>query len=229
MKINVVTLSIKKKVIDWDGVLLDSLGASYNVYNKIFEQIGTRRLTKTEFLELQSPNWYEFYSKVGLPAELWARVDEGWLRLYDEERPRLFSDATRCLEDLKAAGLGLAVVSNGSEARVERELRDFGVATAFSSVLCGREKEELKPSPVMIQRTLAALGLEPEEAVYVGDAPADIQAAKNAGVASVAVARDAVLEARLRAESPDCVLRGLEEMTGFLVASGSPMRPPRKR
>ena len=32
-------------VFDWDGVLLDSLGASFDVYQKIFRRIGTRSLT----------------------------------------------------------------------------------------------------------------------------------------------------------------------------------------
>jgi putative hydrolase of the HAD superfamily len=141
--------------------------------------------------------------------------------LYDEESPTLYPDARGCLVGLKAAGLQLALVSNGSEVRVERELRGFGLSSAFESVLCGRKKEELKPSPVMLERTLAALGLGPNDAVYVGDAPADIQASKNAGVASVAIARNRVLGVRLRAESPDYVFGGLKDMTEFLVNSGA--------
>ena len=209
-------------IFDWDGVLLDSLGSSYNVYNRIFGTVGMKQLTKTEFLELQSPNWYEFYSKVGLPTNLWNRVDAEWLRLYDDERPSLYHDAKKCLADLEAAGLRLALVSNGSEVRVERELRGFGMGSAFASVLCGRKKEELKPSPVMVRKTLAVLGLGPEGAVYVGDAPADIKAAKSAGVTSVAIARDPVLEGRLRAERPDYMFNGLDDMTRFLAGSGSP-------
>ena len=200
--------------------MLDSLGASYNVYRRIFEKLDTRQLTRDEFLELQSPNWYEFYSKVGLPARLWKHVDDEWLRLYDEESPVLYPDARKCLGDLKAAGFQLALVTNGSEGRVGRELRGFGVEAAFESVLCGRKKEELKPSPIMLEKTLVALGLRPRNAVYVGDAPADIQASKNAGVASVAIARSRILENRLRAENPDYVFGELGGMTVFLTSPG---------
>lgn len=211
-------ISVAAVIFDWDGVLLDSLGSSYNVYNRIFGMMGMRQLTKTEFLELQSPNWYEFYSKVGLPTDSWSRVDAEWLRLYDDERPSLYSDAKKCLADLKAAGLRLALVSNGSKVRVERELQRFGLDSAFASVLCGGKKEELKPSPVMLQKTLDVLGFGPEDAVYVGDAPADIEASKNAGMISVAIARDLVLEGRLSAESPDYMFGGLGDMTRLLVA-----------
>ena len=213
-------------VFDWDGVLLDSLGASFNVYNKIFASIGTKQLTKHEFLGLQSPNWYEFYSKLGLPTSLWKQVDEEWMRLYKEENPKLHPDAMKCLTTLKAARFRLALVSNGSKARVERELGRFGLSPFFMSVLCGEKKEELKPSPVMLKRALNTIGLPPHGAVYVGDAPADIQAAKNAGVPSIAIARGPIQEERLRAENPDRVFGGLGEMTDFLVTCMNPFGHP---
>ena len=204
-------------IFDWDGVLIDSLGASFNVYNIIFREIGTRRLTKEEFLELQSPNWYEFYEKVGVPTDLWKQVDDRWMQMYDRERPSLYPDAKACLADLKGAGFRLALVSNGSEARIQRELGRFELGPFFESVLCGRKMEELKPSPAMLERTLAMLKLKPEEAVYVGDAPADVQASRNAKVRSVAIAREPILEARLRKEGPDHIFGGLGDMTGFLL------------
>jgi HAD superfamily hydrolase (TIGR01509 family) len=215
-------------MFDWDGVLLDSLGASFNVYNKIFAKIGTKQLTKDEFLGLQSPNWYEFYSKLGLPTSLWKEVDDVWMQLYKEERPHLHPDAMKCLTDLKASRFRLALVSNGSKARVERELGRFGLKPFFLSVFCGEKKEELKPSSVMLERALVAIGLPPQSAVYVGDAPADVQAAKSAGVLSVAVARGPIQEERLRAENPDCVFGGLGEMTDFLVARANSSNFPKK-
>ncbi len=204
-------------MFDWDGVLLDSLGAAFNVYNKIFAGLGTKALTKDEFLRLQSPNWYDFYVKAGIPKALWKQVDEQWLRLYEEERPELQPDAVDCLGALKSEGFGLALVSNGSKGRVERELAEFKLASFFDSVLCGERKEELKPSPVMLEKTLIALRLDPVGAFYVGDSPADIQASKNAGVPSIAIARGPIQEERLRAERPDHLFGGLEGMTIFLL------------
>ena len=146
---------------------------------------------------------------------MWKQVDDEWLRLYDEEKPSLYPDARDCVARLKAAGLRLALVSNGSEARIERELSDFGLAPAFESVLCGRRQEELKPAPVMLRRTLAALG--PRDAVYVGDAPADAQAAKRVGMVFIAIARGRILRDRLLAEGPDRLFDGLASMTEFVL------------
>ena len=148
-------------------------------------------------------------------------MDDEWLRQYDREKPRLYSDARRCLAGLKAAGVHLALVSNGSGVRVRRELEEFVLTPLFESVHCGRTREELKPSPLMLQRALSALGLAPADAVYVGDAPADVQASRNAGILSVAISREPILGERLRAEKPDRVFGGLDELAAFLSDSVS--------
>jgi len=70
----------------------------------------------------------------------------------------------------------------------------------------------------MLVRALDTMALSPQSAVYVGDAPADIQAAKNARVSSIAIARGPIQAERLRVENPDYVFGGLDEMTDFLVA-----------
>ena len=205
-------------MFDWDGVLLDSIGAAFNVYNRIFERVGPRVLTKDEYLELQSPNWYDFYVKIGLPKPLWKEVDGEWLRLYEEEKPELHDDALECLAALKKAGLRLALVTNGSKARVEDELKRLNARPWFEVVLSGERKEELKPSPVMLERALGLMGIEPQDVVYVGDSPADIQAAKGAKMLSYAIARGPIQAGRLRKEGPDRVFGGLREMTSFLLA-----------
>lgn len=205
-------------LFDWDGVLLDSLGAACNVYNKIFAKRGMKTITKEQYLELQSPNWYEFYVKVGLPGSLWDEVDREWLRIYDVERPGLHSDALGCLVALKDAGLKMALVSNGSRARVEEELAKFHLRGFFGAVFFGERKEELKPSPVMIQKALVALAIESGDAVYAGDSPADIQAAKCAGVRSIAIARGRIQAERLAKEKPDRMFVSLDEMTSFVLS-----------
>ena len=204
-------------MFDWDGVLLDSLGAAFNVYSRIFSKIGAEPLTKDEFLRMQSPNWYEFYERMELPKSLWKEIDEEWLRLYRDEDPSLQPDTLDCLESFRRAKLRMALVSNGSKNRVERELAKFDLLPYFEVVVFGEKKEELKPSPVMLERALGTMGLEAQKAVYLGDSPADVQAAKNAGVPSIAIARGPIQMERLGAEYPDRIFGGLGEAAAFLL------------
>jgi HAD superfamily hydrolase (TIGR01509 family) len=204
-------------LFDWDGVLLDSLGATMNAYNRIISKMGMVPLSREKFLELQSPNWYEFYSKLGIPKVKWKKMDDDWMRLYKEEEPSLHPDAIDCLAALKKSGFRLALVSNGNKDRVGEELGRFALRSFFDAVCCGERKEELKPSPVLLKRALRELDLQSRSAVYVGDSPADLQASENAGTLSVALARGPIQEKRLQRQKPDYLFRNLEEVTGFLV------------
>jgi HAD superfamily hydrolase (TIGR01509 family) len=65
-------------------------------------------------------------------------------------------------------------------------LEKFGLLPYFDHVQ-GTDGFPAKPSPEVIQRSLRALGVDPREALMIGDAPADIAAARAAGVTVCAV------------------------------------------
>lgn len=171
-------------LFDWDGVLHDSLGANFRVYNKILGELGMRRLTEKEFVALQSANWYAFYMRIGIEKRLWREADDMWRRFYSSQKTGLYHDTKRCLSRLREEGYRIALVTNGSRERVARELALFGVTRFFDVVICSQNAGELKPSPVMLVRALERLDLKRSEAAYVGDSDVDIVAARRAHVAS---------------------------------------------
>ena len=90
------------------------------------------------------------------------------------------------LNQLKAEGLKLAVVSNKFDDAVKELCRDyFGdwIPAAF-----GESKDATrKPAPYMVFKALRALDSTPEKTVYVGDSEVDVETAKNAGLDFVGV------------------------------------------
>ncbi len=65
---------------------------------------------------------------------------------------------------------------------------------------------------------LNKMKLDPQESVYVGDTPEDLQMARAAGVCAIAVLGPFPTEKKLRAEKPDFLLEKLEELPGLLRA-----------
>ena len=65
-------------------------------------------------------------------------------------------------------------------------LEKFGLLPYFDHVQ-GTDGFPAKPNPDVIFRALEALGASTEECLFVGDSPADMEAAKRAGVKSCAV------------------------------------------
>ena len=90
-------------LFDLDGTLLDSFQSHLEVYQATLARFGVR-LTAAEFRRHYSPNWNEFYGRVGLAPEHWDAASVHWLQEATAHRPRPFSgvaDTLRALRLLK--------------------------------------------------------------------------------------------------------------------------------
>ena len=88
----------------------------------------------------------------------------------DRANYALFDDVGPALERLAAEGYVLGLISN-FEAWLDDLLADLGVREAFTvRVISGIEGME-KPDPRIYRLALERAGIEPREAVYVGDSP----------------------------------------------------------
>jgi putative hydrolase of the HAD superfamily len=113
--------------------------------------------------------------------------------VHETERPvRLFSDARRCLDILRAEHRALGVVSNSSsEASVRRILDRVGILDYFTRILSSGTEGVEKPDPEIFRRAVQRLEVRPEEAVYVGNlAHTDAKAADAAGLHGVWLNRE---------------------------------------
>jgi putative hydrolase of the HAD superfamily len=127
---------------------------------------------------------------------------------------RLFDDVLPTLERLEAARLRLGVVSNFEE-WLERLLEALHVTRYFDvRVISGVEGVE-KPDPKIFRLALERIGVEPEEAVYVGDSVHfDVEPATAVGMLGV------LLDRRGRfPEHAGVRIASLEELPGLLGAA----------
>ena len=89
------------------------------------------------------------------------------------------------LESLRARGLKLALVSNAFDppGLLHRDLERFGVAERLDFAVFSSEVGRRKPHPAIFERALAALGVQAEAALFVGDTLAsDIAGARALGM-----------------------------------------------
>ncbi|HEX4747167.1 MAG TPA: HAD-IA family hydrolase [Gaiellaceae bacterium] len=125
-----------------------------------------------------------------------------------------FDDLVALLPRLKVEGRKLGIVTAKRHRTVGLALERFpALADAFDVVVAHEDTERHKPDPEPVLVALEKLGGVAEEAVYVGDSPFDIGAAKAAGVFSVAVGWGGIHpDERLLAEGPDAFVRTPEEL-----------------
>ena len=87
-------------------------------------------------------------------------------------------DACRALAN---AGLKLAVVSNW-DVGLHDHLRDVGLYDLVDAVVTSAEAGAPKPSPAVFERALALLDVAARDVIHVGDAEADADGARAAGI-----------------------------------------------
>lgn len=99
-------------------------------------------------------------------------------------------DVLPCLEELAAAGLRLAVVSNWS-AQLPNLLAGLRLAPWFELILASASFGRSKPDPAIFREALRRLDLPASEVLHVGDHPVnDLAGARRAGLSALWLRRD---------------------------------------
>ncbi len=95
-------------------------------------------------------------------------------------------EAPRVIDELKCLGLLVAVISNTEDGRARDALEAAGLAERFDVIVDSHLVGFSKPDPAIFRHALGLLGVEPDEAVFVGDSYAhDALAARAAGMRAV--------------------------------------------
>jgi HAD superfamily hydrolase (TIGR01509 family) len=171
-----------------------------------------------DFERHYSPNWLRVYRAARLPRWKWEMADRLWKRAYRRQKPELLPGARSVLRALHR-DFRLGIVSSGSRWRVRNQLREFELNRYFSVCICSEDAHRRKPDPAPLRLALRRLKASPEETVYVGDSPEDIEMARRAGVRSIGVLGPFPTEARLRAARPDLLLASVRDVPKHLRAA----------
>ncbi|GGM08766.1 HAD family hydrolase [Nakamurella endophytica] len=90
-------------------------------------------------------------------------------------------DVWRLVEDLRDAGVRLAVLSN-APASMGRIVESSDWSTAFEYLLFSGDLGIIKPDPAIFAELLRRLGAQPSRVAFVDDRPDNIEGARTAGI-----------------------------------------------
>jgi len=121
------------------------------------------------------------------------------------------------LEAFRAAGLGLACVTNKVGRFTEPLLRQTGLRGYFGAVVSGDSVANKKPHPEPLLAAAALLGVAPSEAWVIGDSANDVLAARAAGCPVAVVPYGYREGVPLEALGADAVVASLEEAAGSIT------------
>lgn len=98
-----------------------------------------------------------------------------------------FHGARMLVDMLQSRGLLCVAVSSASADDIADLLRAAGVADLMDDIICADDADRSKPDPDLVRIAIDRLGVEPDEAVMLGDTPYDIEAAHKCGVSTIAL------------------------------------------
>lgn len=188
-------------IFDFDGTLADSLAWFTSQWNDIAGRMGCRAVSPEEAEALRHCGSREVFRRVGLPLWKFPLVAREYRRRQaaDPAGVKLFTGAAEALTRLVEAGVVLAIVSSNGEENI-RNVLGRELAGRVSHYGCGAS---LFGKASKFKAVLRRAGVRAEDAVTVGDELRDLDAARAAGIAAMAVSWGYATAAALRARGPE--------------------------
>ncbi len=207
-------------VFDWDGTLADSeqrivaaarsaietLGLPPRSHEQVREIIGLAMSEACRILFPDMPKRQE--------SRFIACYREYYLRNTGTPVP-LFAGAEATLRALVERRYRLAVATGKGRRGLDRDIASHALDALFSSTRCADEAPS-KPHPQMLVDLMDELDVAGDETLMIGDTAYDMEMARNAGVAAVAVSSGVHDRQRLLEFDPLAVLDSVAELPAWL-------------
>ncbi|MET0065272.1 MAG: HAD-IA family hydrolase [Candidatus Thiodiazotropha sp.] len=199
-------MKFKLLVFDWDGTIMDSEARIVACVEAAIRD-----------LEMPVPSREAISNIIGLGLreavhQLFPEADDQ-LHLEIAARYRvhffsgavapseLFHGARETLQRLNDLGYLLAVATGKGRQGLDHALETTGLGSLFLVTRCADETFS-KPHPEMLHQILDFTGMQPVEALMIGDTEYDLEMARNAGMPSLGVTYGVHAEERLKKHRP---------------------------
>ena len=179
-------------LFDLDGTLLDSAPDMLATANRLREMQGMPPMALAQIRPHVSKGSRAMLAAAFPALDTGARdaMVPAFLQTYLQELGRhsvLFDHVEAMLRALEAAGTAWGIVTNKPEYLAREILPQLGWESRCAVLIGGDTLAEKKPHPLPLQVAAGHIGMQVADCVYVGDDERDIQAARAAGMPSIAV------------------------------------------
>ncbi|MBI4199091.1 MAG: HAD-IA family hydrolase [Chloroflexi bacterium] len=176
------------------SVTPDGLARGYATADDLMAQVNASQTPMRHHVGVERDQFFARYEQLVLKgagvavdletaARVWAKVQETPIRL------ALFDDVLAVLGQLKERRLVLGLLSN-----IDRDIgplcRELGLTPYLDFALTAQEAGVTKPHPPFFRMALQRAGVQPPEAVHVGDSYlSDVQGARAIGIRPILLDR----------------------------------------
>ena len=211
-------MSASAAILDIDGTLIDTNYQHALAWGRAFREHGVTlpfwRLHR--HIGMGGDQLIAAVAGEDVEERLGDRIRESEGRLYAEMIGEVvpLPGARELISELRERGHAVVLASSAKEDEVEHYLDLLEARELADDWTTSADVDDTKPEPDLVEAALAKAGTR--SAVMVGDTVWDVEAAKRAGVPTVAVLTGGFGEQELRSAGAVEVLESVEELRGAL-------------
>jgi HAD superfamily hydrolase (TIGR01509 family) len=207
----------KALIFDFDGLILDTEVPDYQSWEEIYQSYGC---------SLPLSEWSACIGTLSGTFDVCGFLEKQIGRAVDREEVRsrrrkryaelvaaqaVAAGVEETIAEARRLGLRVGLASSSTRDWITGHLSRLGLAASFDCIRCAEDVTHVKPDPELYRSAVAALGLQPHEAIALEDSPNGVLAAKRAGLFCVAVPN--TLTCQLPLDHADLRLTSLTELS----------------
>ncbi|KUF32457.1 MULTISPECIES: pyrophosphatase PpaX [Lysinibacillus] len=206
-------MAVKALLFDFDGTLLNTNDLIIQTFMHVLNERFPGQYSPKDCLKFIGPSLKQTFNDIA-PDEEEALIANyrAWNIEHHDELVSEYPDVVSTLEQLKAQGIRLAIVSTKRNETIDRGLSIMGATHLFDVRIGTDDVKNVKPDPEPVLLALQRLGIDKEDAIMIGDNSHDIEAGHRAGVRAAGVAWAIKGEAYLQQYQPEYMLQHMTDL-----------------
>jgi phosphoglycolate phosphatase len=198
---------IKNVIFDWSGTLADDLAMTYKATTYVFEKLGAKPMSLEEYRQNFFLPYMEFCKKCFPNCTVDQIKQLFWEGMRTAGDAKLYPKVKDVIKDLYVKGIKIIIMSSTTKEIVIVDAKRYGIFDYLHEI-----NTDILDKTEVIAEILQRNGFKPEETIFVGDMPHDIDAAKKVGAISVGISWGHKSKEILEASNPDYLISNITEL-----------------
>lgn len=208
-------LRYRAVLFDLDGTLVDSYTALAEAVNHARRTHGLHELPSTRIKEFVGDGIERLLQRAFERTDVPGTVLDAFESRYDEVccgESKVLADVDATLQSLADLGVEMAVCTNKPTVFSKKILDFLDLSRHLRAIVGPDLAGARKPDAKHLLFTLDSVRCGPDEALFVGDMPIDVRAARNSGIDVAVVATGSSTREQLAASEPDHFLERFADL-----------------
>lgn len=212
-------MKFKGIIFDIDGTLTSTNELIFASFNFITQKYLGRKYSADEIISLFGPT--EDRILEDMCGENFEQAKKEYYDFYDDNHHMadLYPGIEDILSNLKKKRILLSIYTGKGRKAAVITLKKLNIHDYFDIIITGDDVVNHKPSGEGITTFIEKFNLETDQVLMIGDAPADVKAARAAGVKIASVLWDSYSKEKVLQLNSDFIFHSVEELKNFLLSN----------